>query len=75
MPAGPVVEGLDVGEDLGAELSPCRPGAAVDELLLQGGEERLGDGVIEAIALGAMERAMPASPAAWPKARDTNCEP
>jgi hypothetical protein len=27
------------------ELEPAGPGAAVDELLLQGGEERLGDGV------------------------------
>jgi hypothetical protein len=50
---GSVVEGLDVGEDLTTELPPGRPGTAVDELLLQGGEEALGDGVIEAVASGA----------------------
>ena len=45
-----VVEDFDVVEDLGAELGLGWPGAAVDQLLLQGREEALGDGVIEAVA-------------------------
>jgi len=45
VPASGVVEDLDVVEDLLAELLSVRPGAAVDELLLEGGEEALGDGV------------------------------
>jgi hypothetical protein len=40
-----VVERLDVLEDRGAELAPGRPGAPMDELLLQRGKEALGDGV------------------------------
>src|SRR5712692_11908043 len=46
-----VVEDLYVVEDLGAQFGLRRPGAAVDQLLLQGREEALGDGVIEAVAL------------------------
>jgi hypothetical protein len=40
-----VVERLDVFEHGGLEFEPRGPAAAVDELLLQRGEERLGDGV------------------------------
>jgi hypothetical protein len=40
-----VVEDLDVVKDLGAKLGLGRPGAAVDELLLERREEALGDGV------------------------------
>jgi hypothetical protein len=40
-----VVEDFDVVEALGAELGLRGPGAAVDQLLLQGREEALGDGV------------------------------
>ena len=40
-----VVERLDVLEHGGLQLEPRGPGAAVDELLLQRGEERLGDRV------------------------------
>ena len=40
-----VVERLDVLDHSGLRLEPRRPAAAVDELLLEGGEERLGDGV------------------------------
>jgi hypothetical protein len=40
-----VVERLDVLEHGGLELEPRGPAAAVDELLLQGREESLGDGV------------------------------
>lgn len=50
MPAGGVVEDLDVVEDLPAELFSLWPGAAVDELLLERREEALGDGVVEAVA-------------------------
>src|SRR6266540_1981715 len=45
-----VVQDFDVVEDLGAQLGLCRPGAAVDQLLLQRREEALGDGVVEAVA-------------------------
>jgi hypothetical protein len=40
-----VVEDFDVVEDLGAEFGLGGPGAAVDQLLLQGREEAFGDGV------------------------------
>src|SRR5215207_414196 len=50
VPAAAVVEDLDVLEDLGAQLGLGWPAAAVDELLLQGGEEALGDGVVVAVA-------------------------
>jgi hypothetical protein len=56
-----VVEGLDVLEDLRAELSTGRPGAAMDELLLERGEEALGDRVIERVADRADEASTPAS--------------
>jgi hypothetical protein len=42
----PVVEPLDVVEHRGADLGSGGPGAAVDELELQRGEEALGDGAI-----------------------------
>jgi hypothetical protein len=45
VPADAVVEGLDVLEDLARELAACRPGATMDELFLERGEEALGDGV------------------------------
>src|SRR5215204_4000728 len=48
-----VVEGLDVLEDLGDQLAPRRPRAAVHELFLERREEALGDGVVVAVALGA----------------------
>jgi hypothetical protein len=40
-----VVERFDVLEHGGLQLEPVGPRAAVDELFLEGGEERLGDGV------------------------------
>jgi len=52
VPAGGVVEDLDVVEDLSAQLFAVRPGAAVDQLLLQGGEEALSHGIIETVAAG-----------------------
>src|SRR5215218_1737616 len=48
-----VVERLDVLEHRGLELEPGRPSAAVDELLLERGEERLGDRVVVGVAAGA----------------------
>ena len=45
VPALAVVERFDVFEHGGLELEPVGPGAAVDELFFEGGEERLGDGV------------------------------
>ena len=50
MAALAVVEDFDVVEDLGALLGLRRPGAAVDELFLEGREVALGDGVVEAVA-------------------------
>src|SRR5688572_25183667 len=48
-----VVERLDVLEHRGLELEPRWPAAAVDELLLERGEEGLGDGVVVGVAAGA----------------------
>jgi hypothetical protein len=45
VPALTVVERLDVFEHRGLQLEPRGPAAAVDELLLERREERLGDGV------------------------------
>ena len=45
MPAGGVVEDLDVVKDLSSQLLAIGPGAAVDELFLERGEEALGDRV------------------------------
>jgi hypothetical protein len=45
VPALAVVEDRDVLEDRGAQVGLGWPAAAVDELLLQGREEGLGDGV------------------------------
>src|SRR5262245_40203210 len=48
VPALAVVEDLDEVEDRRPCLLAGRPGEAVDELDLEGGEEALGDGVIPA---------------------------
>jgi hypothetical protein len=48
-----VVEDFELLEDLGDQLAPSRPRAAVHELLLERREEVLGDGVGIAVALGA----------------------
>ena len=53
MPALAVVERLDVLEHGGLQFEPGGPGAAVDELFLEGGEERLGDGVVVGVSAGA----------------------
>ena len=53
MAALAVVERLDVFEHGGLELEPVGPGAAVDELFFEGGEERLGDGVVVGVSAGA----------------------
>jgi hypothetical protein len=45
-----VVERFDVVEGCAGEFAAGRPGVAVDEFLLQGGEEALGDGVVVAVA-------------------------
>src|SRR5439155_24476835 len=50
MPSPPVVEGLEVIEELTARRGPRAPGRVVDELDLQRGEEALGDGVVPAVA-------------------------
>jgi hypothetical protein len=50
MAAAWVVEALQVVEDRGARLGAGREPGVVQQLALQGGEEALGDGVIEAAA-------------------------
>ena len=52
VPALAVVERLDVFEHGGLQLEARRPGAAVDELFLEGREERLGDGVVVRVYAG-----------------------
>jgi len=49
-PAG-VVPALDVVEDGPVEPGQGRPGAVIDELAVDSGEEALGDGVVSAFAL------------------------
>ena len=50
MPPLPIVEALEVIEELGARRRPGGPGRVVDQLDLEGREEALGDGVVPAIA-------------------------
>src|SRR3989441_11952065 len=50
MPPLPIVEELEVLEELGARSRPSGPGRVMDQLDLQGREEALGDGVVPAIA-------------------------
>jgi hypothetical protein len=57
-----VIEDLDVVEDLGPQFDLRGPGAAVDELCFEGREEALGDGVVEAVALGAHRLRDPGGP-------------
>src|SRR3954452_19064369 len=53
VPAPAVVEDLDVLEGRAAQVGLGWPTAAVDEFLLQGREEALGDGVVVAVAAAA----------------------
>src|SRR5260370_34424176 len=50
MPPLPIVETLQVIEELGARRRPSGPGRVVDQLDLERGEEALGDGVVPAVA-------------------------
>ena len=50
MPPLPVVEDLEVLEELGARRGPRGPRRVVDQLDLQRREEALGDGVVPAVA-------------------------
>ena len=50
VPAAWVVEALDEREDRVREAVAGGPGRAVEQLGLQGGEEALGHGVVEAVA-------------------------
>jgi hypothetical protein len=70
-----VKEDLDVVEDLAAEFGLGRPGAPVDEFLLERGEEALGDGVVPAIAAAApsIARCRRCGPAGRTRARRTGC--
>ena len=69
MPALAVVERLDVLEHRGLQLEPRRPAAAVDELLLEGGEEVSATALSYAIPREPIETAIPASLAARPNAK------
>ena len=53
MPPLPIVEELEILEELGARRRPSGPGHVVDQLDLQRREKALGDGVVPAIALTA----------------------
>lgn len=50
MPSPPVVEELEIFEQLGARRGPRGPGGVVDELDLQRGEEALSHRIVPAIA-------------------------
>lgn len=50
-----VLQAFDVLEDISTELSACRPGLAVNELLLDRGEEALGGRVGVSAATGSSE--------------------
>src|SRR2546425_2973630 len=50
MPPLPIVEELEILEELGARRRPSGPGRVVDQLDLQRREKALGDGIVPAIA-------------------------
>src|SRR6266851_3730552 len=50
MPPLPIVEELEILEEVGARRRPSGPGRVVDQLNLQRREEALGHGVVPAIA-------------------------
>src|SRR4051812_18199170 len=56
---------LDVVEDGALQLTAGGPGAAADELLLQGGEDRLGDALSKQSPREPIETATPASRTRW----------
>ncbi len=72
VPAAAITERLDVVEDFRPQFAADWPGAAMDELLLQGCVEPLGDGVIEAIAASSHRLGDAGGAACWPNASDTN---
>src|SRR5256712_14063741 len=59
MPPLPIVEELEVLEELGARRRPSGPGRVMDQLDFQRREEALGDGVVPAIAAAAHTAADP----------------
>src|SRR5579884_1131167 len=56
VPAMGVVEALDVVEDGRSRLGACPEDVPLEQLTLQGGEPRFGDGVVKAIAATAERR-------------------
>ena len=51
-----IVEPVDILEDGGFGLSPCRPALPPDEFRLQGFEKRFDGGIVVAITLAAHRR-------------------
>src|SRR5262245_22974280 len=78
MPPLPIVEELEVLEELGARCRPSGPGRVVDQLNLQRREKALGDGVVPAVAATAHTadgpRAEP-GPAGSPRWRTDSRDP
>ena len=75
MAALSVVEALDVVEDGAAQLGLCRLVAAVDEVALEGLEERFAEGVVVGAAAIAHRLFDAGLAAAGPSASETYCEP
>src|SRR3954451_17471049 len=73
VPALAVVEDLDVLEDRAAQVGLGWPAAAVDELLLQGREEALGDGVVVAVAAAAHRLRDPGDAGLLAEGKGTGC--
>jgi len=69
-----VVDGFDEREDLTDELAAGRPGAPMDEFLLERCEELSATALSWAQPLEPIETAMPASRAFWPKPSATYCD-
>lgn len=75
MSAPRVVEALDEVEDLEPCLVAALEGPAIDQLALEGGEERLGDSVVEGVAAATDRMQDEPSDSVLPKARLVYCEP
>ncbi len=75
MTTGPVVEHLDPIEDLRRQFRAGPPLAAVEQLGLHAGPERLDHGVVEGVADGAQGVRQVAARTRWLNVQAVNCEP
>jgi hypothetical protein len=69
------VEDLDEVEHRGPQGLASRPLVAVEQFAFQGGEEALGDGVVQCVANGAIEATRPARWRRRPNARLVGWQP